>query len=50
VFETLGLIEAVSDEVQLTPSVMGGCGKMEQFPLPVAFGGPFVLVSEMNLA
>lgn len=27
--------------------VSGGCGKMEQYPLPVGFGGPYVSVSKM---
>ncbi len=50
VFETLGLIDGVSDELELKPSVLGGCGKMEQHPLPVAFGGPYVRVSRMMVA
>ena len=49
VFETLGLIDGLSREVEFLCFVTGGCGKMEQAPLPVGFGGPYVRVSEMNV-
>lgn len=49
VFETLNNIEAVSSEFVLHSSAIGGCGKMEQWPLPVADGGPYVVVSEMQV-
>ena len=49
VFETLGLIDGLSREVEFLSFVTGGCGKMEQNPLPVGFGGPYVRVSEMNV-
>ncbi|MCM1054903.1 MAG: TldD/PmbA family protein [Bacteroides sp.] len=49
VFETLGLIDGLSDKVEMKSFVAGGCGKMEQFPLPVGFGGPYVRVSKMNV-
>ena len=49
VFETLGLIDGLTKDVKLLSFVSGGCGKMEQYPLPVGFGGPFVRVSEMNV-
>lgn len=49
VFETLGLIDGLTRDVELLSFVAGGCGKMEQYPLPVGFGGPFVRVSEMNV-
>jgi len=48
VFETLGRIEALSDKTEIFSFSVGGCGKMEQYPLPVSFGGPYVLVSELN--
>jgi len=47
VFDTFGLIDAISDKVELLSFVGGGCGKMEQWPLPVGFGGPYVRVREM---
>lgn len=49
VFETLGLIDGLTKDVQLLSFVTGGCGKMEQYPLPVGFGGPFVRVASMNV-
>ena len=50
VFETLGEIDGLSDEVEVPFLVGGGCGKMEQWPLSVGFGGPYVRVRRMNLA
>ena len=49
VFETLGLIDGLTKDVELLSFVTGGCGKMEQMGLPVGFGGPFVRVSTMNV-
>lgn len=49
VFETLGLIDGLTRDVELLSFVTGGCGKMEQYPLPVGFGGPYVRVSSMNV-
>jgi len=49
VFETLNKVDAISEEFQLLSFVGGGCGKMEQFPLPVGFGGPYTLVRELNV-
>jgi len=50
VFETLKNIEAVSSEFHLHSSAIGGCGKMDQWPLPVADGGPYVLIREMQVS
>lgn len=47
VFETLSLIDGLSNELKLLSFVTGGCGKMEQYPLPVGFGGPYVRVRSM---
>ena len=49
VFETLGLIDGLTKEVEMLSFVTGGCGKMEQMNLPVGFGGPYVRVSKMNV-
>lgn len=49
VMKTLDKIEAVSDELKILSFVGGGCGKMEQYPLPVSFGGPYVRISEINV-
>ena len=49
VFETLGLIDGLTKDVELLSFVTGGCGKMEHVGLPVGFGGPYVRVSSMNV-
>lgn len=49
VFETLGEVDAVSSEFELLSFVGGGCGKMEQWPLPVGFGGPYTRVRKLNV-
>ncbi len=49
VMKTLGDIDGVSDEVELHAFALGGCGKMEQFPLPVGFGGPYIRVNGINV-
>jgi len=49
VFGTLSEIDGLSNKLELYSFVMGGCGKMEQFPLPVGFGGPYVRVKSMNV-
>ncbi|MFP4078611.1 MAG: TldD/PmbA family protein [Candidatus Izemoplasmataceae bacterium] len=49
VFKTLEKVEALSQEFELLSFVGGGCGKMEQFPLPVGFGGPYTLVSSLKV-
>ena len=49
VFETLGLIDGLTRDVEFLSFVTGGCGKMEQMGLPVGFGGPYVRVSSMNV-
>ncbi len=49
VFKTLEKVEALSQEFDLLSFVGGGCGKMEQFPLPVGFGGPYTLISSLKV-
>jgi TldD protein len=49
VMKTLDQIDAVSSEFEILSFVGGGCGKMEQYPLPVSFGGPYVRVREINV-
>ncbi len=49
VMHTLSKIDGLSDTLTLLSFPTGGCGKMEQYPLPVGFGGPFVRVSEMHV-
>lgn len=51
VFKTLSKIKGLSSEIKLYFSAdFGGCGKMEQMPLRVGFGGPKMLVAEMEVA
>ena len=49
VFKTLNEIDGVSDTIKLHSFVLGGCGKMEQFPLSVGFGGPYVRVNNLDV-
>lgn len=49
VFEALKNIDGVSNELEIKSFVAGGCGKMEQYPLPVGFGGPYVRVLNMDV-
>lgn len=44
VMETLGRIDGLSDRVEIMTVPGGGCGKHEQYPLPVGFGGPYVRI------
>lgn len=47
VFTTLGLIDGLSNKIEFSCFVLGGCGKFGQGPLPVGQGGPYVRVSKM---
>jgi TldD protein len=49
VFSTLEEVDAISSEFELTSFVGGGCGKMEQYPLPVGFGGPYTRVRKLKV-
>lgn len=49
VFTTLEEVDAVSQEFELLSFVGGGCGKMEQYPLPVGFGGPYTRVRKLKV-
>ncbi len=49
VMETLHLIDGLSKEYKVDSTAFGGCGKMEQSPLRVAMGGPYMRVSRMNV-
>ena len=49
VLKTLNEIDAVSNKVELNTSVIGGCGKKGQFPLPVGHGGPYVRIKKINV-
>jgi TldD protein len=49
VFETLGQIDGLSNEVEFLSFTIGGCGKGGQAPLPVGFGGPWVRVKGLHV-
>ena len=49
VFETLNEIDGLTKDVKILEFALGGCGKFEQFPLPVGFGGPYVRVKSLNV-
>lgn len=49
VMKTLHEIDGFSDKVELFSFPLGGCGKMEQFPLSVGFGGPYIRVKGINV-
>lgn len=49
VMKTLHEIDGFSSEFELFSFPLGGCGKMEQFPLSVGFGGPYIRVHGINV-
>jgi TldD protein len=49
VMSTLFDIDGISRDFVLQGSALGGCGKMEQWPLPVNFGGPYIRVKNMHI-
>ena len=50
VFEALGRIEGCSEGSKLINMAFGGCGKMEQWPLPVGVGGSKILISKLMVS
>ena len=49
VFESLGKLDAIANDMELTSFVTGGCGKLAQYPLPVGFGGPHIRIRDMQV-
>ncbi len=49
VFKTLSMVEGLSKDMELFSFTLGGCGKMEQHPLPVGFGGPYMRIRELEV-
>lgn len=49
VMETLHEIDGISKEAELLSFALGGCGKMEQFPLSVGMGGPYIRVNNITV-
>jgi TldD protein len=50
VLEALSRIDGLSDTVEIPWRIGGGCGKLDQGPLQVAAGGPFVRIRGLDLA
>ena len=48
VMETLYEIDGISNEIEIVFFPLSGCGKMEQFPLPVGMGGPYIRVKNIT--
>ena len=49
VMQTLHQIDGLANDARLCSSASGGCGKMEQWPLRVAFGGPHMRVKGLQV-
>lgn len=49
VMHTLHEIDGLTGDAKICSMSTGGCGKMEQWPLRVAFGGPYVRVRNINV-
>ncbi len=49
VMHTLHEIDGLSTEFELCSFALGGCGKMEQFPLRVGMGGPYMRVNHLTV-
>lgn len=49
VMQTLHQIDGATRETELCSSSSGGCGKMEQYPLRVSFGGPYLRVRDLDV-
>ena len=49
VMQTLHQIDGATAETELRSLFTGGCGKMEQWPLRVAFGGPYLRVRGLKV-
>lgn len=49
VMETLYEIDGISKELEYHSFSLGGCGKFEQYPLPVGIGGPYIRVNNITV-
>lgn len=49
VMQTLHEIDGLTQDAEIVSSAVGGCGKMEQWPLRVSFGGPYVRVNHIQV-
>ncbi len=49
VMETLHKIDGATAETEFEHSAFGGCGKMEQYPLRISDGGPYLRVRDIHV-
>ena len=49
VFEALSNVDGIADDREMSAFVTGGCGKMDQYPLSVGFGGPHIRIRNMQV-
>jgi TldD protein len=49
VFESLSNVDGIADDLKMAAFVIGGCGKMDQGPLSVGFGGPHIRIQNMQV-
>ena len=49
VFEALSNVNGIADDREMAAFVTGGCGKMDQYPLSVGFGGPHIRIRNMQV-
>jgi TldD protein len=47
VFETLMHIDAVGNDLHVNDGGTGGCGKGQQYPLPVSDGSPHIRIRDV---
>lgn len=48
-FELIGNIEKASDKVDMCNDVFGGCGKRDQTPIRVSYGGPYLKINNVEI-
>jgi len=49
VFEALSNVDGIANDRKMDAFVTGGCGKMDQYPLSVGFGGPHIRIRNMQV-
>ena len=48
IIELLSRVEGATKELKLSAGYFGGCGKGEQYPLPVGDGGPKLIIDNVT--
>ena len=49
VFEAINNIDGIGNDLAIESYVIGGCGKMDQYPLAVGFAGPHIRIQNMRV-